>query len=137
MRTDLLKVDFSNYESPIQKFVMDVQKKMMQEEENQLFMSVKQTIGFSVDKEELLKALKYDRDQYEKGYIDGLKANDWIPTKEQQYWENAQEALSRIFDQCEEIDPQSGYNMLEDIQFVRGFINKHKPQESEDKEVEI
>lgn len=51
-------------------------------------------------------------------------------TKEQQYWEDTQEALSRIFDRCEEIDPQSGYNMLEDIQFVRGFINKHKPQES-------
>lgn len=49
-------------------------------------------------------------------------------TKEQQYWENTQEALSRIFDRCEEIDTQSGYSMLEDIQFVRGFINKHKPQ---------
>lgn len=48
--------------------------------------------------------------------------------KEQQYWEDAQEALSRIFDRCEEIDPQSGYDMLEDIQFVRGFINKHKPR---------
>lgn len=49
-------------------------------------------------------------------------------TREQQYWEDTQEALSRIFDRCEEIDPQSGYDMLEDIQFVRGFINKHKPQ---------
>ena len=48
-----------------------------------------------------------------------------------QYWEDAQEALNRIFDRCEEIDPQSGYDMLEDIQFVRGFIDKHKPQESE------
>ena len=56
-------------------------------------------------------------------------------TKEQQYWEDAQEALSRIFDRCEEIDLQSGYNMLDDIQLVRDFINKHKPQESEDKEV--
>jgi hypothetical protein len=54
-------------------------------------------------------------------------------TKEQQYWEDTQEALSRIFDRCEEIDPQSGYVMLEDIQFVRGFINKHKPQERSDK----
>ena len=42
-----------------------------------------------------------------------------------QYWEDAQEALNRIFDRCEEIDPQSGYDMLEDIQFVRGFIDKH------------
>ena len=49
-------------------------------------------------------------------------------TKEQQYWADAQDALSRIFERCEEIDIQSGYNMLDDIQFVRGFINKHKPQ---------
>ena len=49
-------------------------------------------------------------------------------TEEEQYWEDTQEALTRIFDRCEEIDPQSGYDMLEDIQFVRGFINKHKPR---------
>lgn len=79
MNVDLLKVDFSKYESPIQKLVMDVEKKVMQEEETQLFMTIKQAIGFSVDKEELLKALKYDRNQYEQGYIDGLRANDWIP----------------------------------------------------------
>lgn len=30
--------------------------------------------GVAVDKEELLKALKYDRDQYEKGYRDGYEA---------------------------------------------------------------
>jgi hypothetical protein len=28
----------------------------------------------NVDKEELLKALRYDRDQYEKGYADGKRA---------------------------------------------------------------
>lgn len=58
-------------------------------------------------------------------------------TKEQQYWEDTQEALSRIFDQCEEIDAQSGYDMLEDIQFVRGFINKHMPQEESKEVVEL
>lgn len=31
-------------------------------------------LGIKVDKEELLKALKYDRDQYNKGYEDGYKA---------------------------------------------------------------
>lgn len=33
-------------------------------------------MGVNVDKEELLKALAYDRDQYEKGYIDGRWARD-------------------------------------------------------------
>ena len=56
-------------------------------------------------------------------------------TEEQQYWENTQEALDRIFNQCEEIDPQSGYDMLEDIQFIRGFINKCKPRTEEQEPV--
>ena len=58
-------------------------------------------------------------------------------TREQQYWEDAQEALSRIFDRCEEIDPQSGYNMLEDILFVRGFLYEHKPQEISDRNMKM
>lgn len=33
-------------------------------------------MGVNVDKEELLKALAYDRHQYEKGYADGRRARD-------------------------------------------------------------
>lgn len=33
-------------------------------------------MGVTVDKDELLKALQYDRDQYEKGYADGRAARD-------------------------------------------------------------
>ena len=32
-----------------------------------------QKVGFDVDKEELTKALQYDRGQYDKGYKDGCK----------------------------------------------------------------
>ena len=32
---------------------------------------VVQSYGINVDKEELIRALQYDRDQYEKGYADG------------------------------------------------------------------
>ena len=40
------------------------------EQENIILKAVKE-IGIDVDKEELLKALKYDREQYAKGYKDG------------------------------------------------------------------
>ena len=53
-------------------------------------------------------------------------------TKEEQYWEDVREALDRIFDLCEEIDPKSGYKMIKDYQFVRDFVNKHRPKESEE-----
>ena len=33
-------------------------------------------MGVNVDKEELLKALAYDRHQYEQGYSDGIRARD-------------------------------------------------------------
>lgn len=39
-------------------------------------------VGVLVDKEELLKALKYDREQYTQGYEDGLNASKWIPCSE-------------------------------------------------------
>ena len=32
-----------------------------------------QKVDIEVDREELIKALQYDRNQYEKGYADGLK----------------------------------------------------------------
>ena len=35
---------------------------------------VRQNIGYDIDKDELIKALNYDRDQYNKGYVDGIKA---------------------------------------------------------------
>ena len=44
-----------------------------------------QRFDINVDKEELIKALKYDRDQYEKGYQDGITETNvgkWIPCSE-------------------------------------------------------
>ena len=39
--------------------------------------------GINVDKDELIKALKYDREQYEKGYTDGrAECPEWIPCSE-------------------------------------------------------
>jgi hypothetical protein len=45
-------------------------------------MKAVQRCGIHVDKEELLKALQYDRGQYDKGYEDGLNADKWIPCEE-------------------------------------------------------
>ena len=41
-----------------------------------------QSYGIVVDKKELLRALGYDRGQYDKGYEDGLNADKWIPCSE-------------------------------------------------------
>ena len=45
--------------------------------------------GFHVDKEELAKALKYDRDQYDKGYADGYAEGKKAAARE--IWKKLQE----------------------------------------------
>lgn len=65
------------FESPITQILSEMQT----EYENGVLKAV-QNVGFHVDKEELEKALAYDRGQYDKGYADGLNADRWIPCSE-------------------------------------------------------
>ena len=58
--------DIEGYQSPIQQYVDDMTMRM----ENNVCTAV-QKVGIHVDKEELIKALRYDRQQYDKGYADG------------------------------------------------------------------
>lgn len=53
------------YESPINIIYSNIRTAF----ENEVFSSV-QKAGINVDKQELIKALAYDRQQYEKGYAD-------------------------------------------------------------------
>lgn len=71
--------DILGYQSPIELIAGEVQMKF----ENDTVKAV-QNYGFNIDKEELAKALNYDRDQYEKGYAAGSRKNvaKWIPTSE-------------------------------------------------------
>lgn len=59
------------YKSPIELVVGNFQDMIIQQQENQTLQAI-QKIGVNVDKEELLKALKYDRGQYSKGFNDGV-----------------------------------------------------------------
>ena len=56
------------YESPINQILGELQTTY----ENNCIKAV-QSYGFDVNKEELLKALQYDRNQYEKGYSDAIQ----------------------------------------------------------------
>lgn len=61
------------YESPITQMISDISSQMVKNQENQLMYEVRQNIGYDIDKDELIKALNYDRNQYNKGYVDGIK----------------------------------------------------------------
>lgn len=65
------------YEAPIEINIEedfpDSGSMAVSEIENMIFSAVLK-VGITVDKEELIKALRYDRGQYEKGYVDGSLA---------------------------------------------------------------
>ena len=58
-----------SYESPISVILDEVSSRIKEAEEDQI-LRVVQSVGVKVDKEELIKALEYDRDQYERGRWD-------------------------------------------------------------------
>lgn len=62
-------INIEGYESPINV----VLGKMRFEQENGIYKAIQEQ-GVYVDKDELIKALKYDREQYEKGYYNGYMA---------------------------------------------------------------
>lgn len=61
------------YESPIniQELTRDIQQNIKQDLEKKVIESIWE-YEIKVDKEELIKALQYDRNQYEKGFTDAL-----------------------------------------------------------------
>ena len=66
------------YESPIELVYHETFPKLIQQQE-ELIMRGCLDVGVYVDKEELIKALAYDRGQYEKGFRDGRPPKgEWI-----------------------------------------------------------
>ena len=61
------------YESPVELFdVADYTKMVNDEIDNYIYEYIVK-LGINVNKEELIKALQYDRDQYYKGFKDGYR----------------------------------------------------------------
>ncbi len=58
------------YESPIDMLIADIQHQIAEQQDEQIYNAVV-SVGINVDKEELIRALQYDRQQYELGYADG------------------------------------------------------------------
>ena len=59
----------SKYESPIKIIQQQLHEQIQMDFENNIMKAV-QSYAIDVNKEELLKALKYDREQYDKGFSD-------------------------------------------------------------------
>lgn len=62
----------ATYVSPITAEIHEIQRNYNKKLDTLILNEIRK-IGVKVDKDELIKALKYDRNQYEKGYADGKK----------------------------------------------------------------
>lgn len=62
-----------DWESPITKIYGDIHNEIVRQDEENYMCAITQAIGYRVDKDELIRALQYDREQYNKGYSDGVK----------------------------------------------------------------
>lgn len=105
------------YEPPIKMIVKRVSKEIANEcndtHEKNLMEALRQA-EFVVDKEEVFKALNYDREQYEKGFSDGFDEGKKAVAQYYLY-----EAYSRIIDVKDEID--HALKILNDIAKADGI----------------
>jgi hypothetical protein len=71
------------YESPIDLLMSNIQTQIIEQQEAAIYKAVFD-IGVNVTKDELLRALAYDRQQYEIGFAEGIAAAkpEWIPATE-------------------------------------------------------
>lgn len=58
------------YESPIELITNQIYNALREQLNEQVICSIKQQYCVNVDKDELIRALQYDRNQYDKGYQD-------------------------------------------------------------------
>ena len=59
------------YKSPVELYVENAVSNIVKKQNDEV-LEVIQNIGIHVDKDELIKALQYDRNQYDKGYSDAM-----------------------------------------------------------------
>lgn len=58
------------YESPINLYMQEIMTTMENERENAITAKISESTGVDIDKGELIRALQYDRQQYNAGYTD-------------------------------------------------------------------
>ena len=71
------------YKSPIDVIINDLAKSVSQKMDDDIYRAVGR-VGIVVDKGELLKALQYDRNQYEAGFKDA--SNNIVRCKDCKFW---------------------------------------------------
>lgn len=84
-----------SYESPIKLFQTDPLVEQLRDKTDNMIYRAVIHADVNVDREELIRALEYDRGQYEKGYADGLAYKPPIQTNADRIRSMTDEELAR------------------------------------------
>lgn len=91
------------YTSPIDVFITNIQTQLLEQQEEQIYQAI-QKIGVNVDKVELIKALNYDRNQYQKGYNDAVeKFTNELLEKFEEHYKHSPTVMETIEDVIKEV----------------------------------
>lgn len=69
------------YESPVETYVKEISHKVVEGFDEYTVKSIIEC-GIRINRDELTRALFYDREQYQKGYADAKAEERWIPLKD-------------------------------------------------------
>ena len=77
------------YNSPIDLLVTEIQNQIVKQQDEDIYQAVLHYIP-NVKKDELIRALQYDRNQYEKGYMDGKAdaVDELVRCKDCKHWKD-------------------------------------------------
>ena len=100
------------YESPLTEICENITNQITKQREDSLVYEIRQAVGYNIDKEELIKALQYDRNQYQKGYADALSVIEDIKAE-----------IADIY-----VGYRHGYEIMAD---VLAILDKHIGKEKE------
>lgn len=93
-------MDYNGYESPIditEDFYNKIAREVGEDFDNKLYLAIKHVVN--IDKDELLKALAYDRNQYDVGYKNGYNAGYLQGTLDAR--NNIIDALNKLIDEVQ------------------------------------
>ena len=111
------------YESPIGVWWSDTKIEQLRDEYDNLIVKAVKNVCPNVDKDELIKALQYDRGQYEKGFADGIAFEPPVKTQGDSIRAMSDEELAEWIDEfwsaawCPDeppVDPETKQCLLHD-----------------------
>lgn len=125
------------YQDPISVMMTELQNNIVRdltEQTDNLVLEEVRRVGVSVDKEELIRALNYDRGQYQKGYFDAMSALDKVKQEIRDEADFAYadferykvECLGQDWEDAEDSLPQDDfrYGMLRALEIICEHIGK-------------